>query len=228
MSVLELQQYTVHGGRRGQFIELFESEFLEPQEAAGMQIIGQFRDLDDPNRIAWLRAFPDMIARAQGLGTFYGSDAWMSNRDAANATMLDSDNVLLLAPTTPAAEFDASMRVGLVVANICYVERGLLPAFAQFFDDAMMPVVSAAGATVLGRYQTEFATNTFPTLPVREESVFVWFAGFANAAIFECYRENMGDAPDWRKDASSDLLRPFFRKPEVVRLAPTERSRLRA
>ena len=51
-------------GRRDDLIELFDREFVETQEAVGIQVIGQFRDLDDPNRFVWLRGFNDMSARA--------------------------------------------------------------------------------------------------------------------------------------------------------------------
>jgi hypothetical protein len=35
-----------------------------------MRIIGQFRDLDHPDRFVWLRGFADMEARTQALGAF--------------------------------------------------------------------------------------------------------------------------------------------------------------
>jgi hypothetical protein len=53
--VLELRQYTLLPGRRDELIELFEREFVESQEALGMQIVGTFRDLDDAGRFIWLR-----------------------------------------------------------------------------------------------------------------------------------------------------------------------------
>src|SRR5829696_7935028 len=56
-SVLELRQYTLHPGKRDVLIELFEREFVESQEALGMQLVGQFRDADDPDRFVWLRGF---------------------------------------------------------------------------------------------------------------------------------------------------------------------------
>src|SRR5687767_14085568 len=58
--VVELRQYTLHPGQRDVLIELFEREFVETQEAEGMRIVGQFRDLDNPDRFVWLRGFPDM------------------------------------------------------------------------------------------------------------------------------------------------------------------------
>jgi NIPSNAP len=65
--IVELRQYTLHPGQRDALIELFDREFVESQEALGMKIIGQFRDLDNPNRFVWLRGFRDMRSRAQAL-----------------------------------------------------------------------------------------------------------------------------------------------------------------
>ena len=97
-AVIELRQYTLHAGRRDTLIELFEHAFIEPQEAAGMRVLGTFRDLDDADRFVWLRGFVDMASRAPTLAAFYGGPAWQRHRDVANATMVDSDNVLLLRP----------------------------------------------------------------------------------------------------------------------------------
>ncbi|MFD1546717.1 NIPSNAP family protein [Nonomuraea guangzhouensis] len=96
--IYEFRNYTLLPGRRDTLIELFEREFIEGQEAAGMGVVGHFRDLDDPNMYPWMRKFPDMEARRAALTAFYGGPIWKANRDAANATMLDSDNVLLLRP----------------------------------------------------------------------------------------------------------------------------------
>src|SRR3546814_4941010 len=65
--VVELRQYTLHPGQRDVLIELFEREFIESQEATGIRVIGQFRDLDDPDRFVWLRGFADLPARARAL-----------------------------------------------------------------------------------------------------------------------------------------------------------------
>jgi hypothetical protein len=95
--VVELRQYTLNPGMRDVLIELFEREFVESQEATGeIVIIGQFRDVDKPDRFVWLRGFADMPNRARALQEFYGGPIWKANREAANATMIDSDNVLLL------------------------------------------------------------------------------------------------------------------------------------
>src|SRR3569832_52677 len=99
--VVELRRYTLRHGQRDVLIELFDREFIETQEAVGMRVIGQFRDLDDPDHFAWLRGFADMQTRPRGLQAFYGGPVWAAHRDVANATMIDSDNVLLLRPAWP-------------------------------------------------------------------------------------------------------------------------------
>src|SRR6187397_1126367 len=103
--IVELRRYTLHPGRRDDLIELFDREFVEAQEAVGMQVLGQFCDLDDPNQFVWLRGFNDMPAREQSLRAFYSGPVWKQHRDAANATMIDSDNVLLLRLVHPASGF---------------------------------------------------------------------------------------------------------------------------
>src|SRR5687767_8691250 len=83
--VIELRQYTLHPGRRDRLIELFEREFIEPQEVLGMRVLGTFRDIDDPDRFVWLRGFDGMASRGEALPAFYGGPVWERHRDAANA-----------------------------------------------------------------------------------------------------------------------------------------------
>jgi len=85
--------------------QLFESEFVESQEAVGVKVIGTFTDLDRPDRFVWLRGFKDMDSRLSGLTAFYDGPVWKKNREAANATMVDSDNVLLLRAPAAGTEF---------------------------------------------------------------------------------------------------------------------------
>ena len=108
--IVELRQYTLHPGGREVLIDLFDREFVEPQEDLGMAVLGQFRDLDRPDRFVWLRGFVDMDARAEALGRFYGGPVWAAHRDVANATMIDFDDVLLLCPVAADAGFPAGRR----------------------------------------------------------------------------------------------------------------------
>ncbi len=84
--VVEVRQHTLHPGGRNALIELFEREFIDSQEASGIGVVGQFRDLDDPERFVWLRGFQSLEARGAALAAFYGGPVWEAHRGAANAT----------------------------------------------------------------------------------------------------------------------------------------------
>jgi hypothetical protein len=71
---------------------------VEPQEELGARVIGTFRDVQRPDRFVWIREFADMAARLAALSGFYGGPVWKEHRDAANARMIDSDDVLLPEP----------------------------------------------------------------------------------------------------------------------------------
>jgi quinol monooxygenase YgiN len=214
-AVVELRQYTHHPGRRDDLIELFEEKFLAGQAEAGMTVIATFRDLNDPDRFVWLRGFSDMVARERALKSFYGGPLWKANRDAANATLVDSDNVLLLRPARPGSGFawDES-RGGLIAAMVYPVGAAGAQSFTEHFERTLQPALLNAGSTLLATFVTEHAENTFPNLPFREgEDVFVWFARFADRASYERYR------------AVTQSSQP--RPSEVLLLAPTATSRVR-
>src|SRR6266567_3290642 len=177
--IIELRHYTLCAGRRDALIELFERAFIESQEALGISIIGQFRARDDANRFVW-----------------------QVHRTAANATMLDSDNVLLLRPTREGAGFVLAERrdrtegdaSSVVIATIHYLDEDA-GAFANFFAAAMSPTIIAAGGPILATLATETASNTFPRLPVREkERVFIWFSAFPDLATYQRFRTALEEA----------------------------------
>jgi len=198
MNVLELRQYRLHPGKREALIDLFEGALIEPQEACGMRIVGQFRDLDRPDHFVWMRGFPDIASRAKALSAFYGGPVWKAHREAANATMIDSDDVLLLRPRTFPAGFAArrpEQRTTLVVATIC----------PRPSEGEVAPMV---GGRPLMTLETEPAENDFPALPVRTgEDVVVWLSSFDSAEEFRPRRVPSGV--------------------QQLRLAPTARSLLR-
>ena len=236
--ILELRQYTLHEGRRDELIELFDREFVETQEAVGIQVIGQFYDLDHPNRFVWLRGFNDMSAREQSLNAFYSGPVWKTHRDAANATMIDSDNVLLLRPVHPTSGFprrnghrpllgSRAKQDGFVSATIYYFNKPVDSDFINYFENTIHPVLMESDALLLAHFVTEDSPNTFPRLPVREgENVFVWFAGFQDQDAYERHLTELHQSNLWSQEISKFLKRRLIRKPEVLRLTPTPRSRL--
>ncbi|MEW9547804.1 NIPSNAP family protein [Nonomuraea sp. NPDC050783] len=230
MRIYELRRYALRPGRREDLIGLFEREFVESQEAAGMRVAGTFRDPDAPDTFPWLRAFPDMAARKAALETFYSGPVWRAHREAANATMLDSDDVLLLRALAepplrarPPVGADAPP-ASRYVATVYPVADG----FPEFFDGVLAPVLAEAGVPPVVRFVTEHAENTFPQLPVREgENVFVWFARFDGPA-----GEGEPDAVDLDTVDLDAVDLPVVAPrltaaPQRLRLHPTARSAMR-
>lgn len=224
--VVELRQYTLHTNQREALIELFDREFVEPQEAVGMAVIGEFRDLDRPDTFVWLRGFQDMSSRLAGLTHFYGGPVWHAHRDAANATMIDSDDVLLLRPARP----DTAIRVnparpeqeaaahdhGPIGATIVFADDGALDEIVARFDTMIAPTI---GGSILGCYRSELAPNSFPALPVRaDERVVAWFVGYSGIA-------QLDDAL-MTSDIANILSGLGIREIDQRRLMPTARSLL--
>jgi NIPSNAP len=230
--VVELRQYTLRPGQRDVLVELFDREFVESQEAVGIELIGQFRDLDRPDRFVWLRGYPDMERRRRALEAFYGGPVWKAHSAAANATMVDVDDVLLLRPPAAAYGFGpqpprpapgARMPASMVVATICSLEG---PADHAVIDRELLPALATTGPPVLATFVEEPSENTFPALPVRTgEHVLVWIQRMAAS---KPAADPSGDA-QLREAAAvaRDLLPTLAAAPVQLRLEPTPRSRLR-
>jgi NIPSNAP len=238
--IVELRQYTLHPGQRDVLINLFDREFLETQEAVGMAVIGQFRDLDQPDHFVWLRGFRNMEARVQGLTAFYGGPVWHAHSGAANATMIDSDNVLLLEPAAPGKGFKRlparslkgdidGTSSGLIVVTLFYTRPNELTAFSDLFTRRSLPRLEQDGAQTVAQYITSDQSNNFPKLPIRiGEHIFAWIARFHSADAFEAYRARVEKDRQWQQTIWPSLRQQLFREPEVLRLSPTSRSRLLA
>lgn len=237
-AVVELRQYTLQPGQRDILIELFEREFIEPQEAVGMHIIGHFRDLDAPDRFVWLRGFPSMEARREALQGFYSGPVWQRHRNAANATMIDSDNVLLLKPAqadagladamAPRPTAGASAPAGALCLGICALNASAEQGFTARFDRELAPLLHRHGAQVLAHYVTEASANTFPRLPVREgERVLVWLARCGGIEALDAHLAALRGDAVWREALATAMLEELKQPPDLMRLVPTARSELR-
>lgn len=215
--IVELRQYTLHPDARETLVRVFEEHFIESQERCGMRIIGQFRDLGDPDRFVWIRGFSDMEARTRALEAFYGGPVWMEHGPVANATMIDHTNVLLLKPAGPRLgfRFDPRLRPpphaadrpgGVVVATIHHLAVPASPDVVASLHD------ESASGPVLAELVTEPARNPFARLPVREDaSVLVTLATYPST---DAYRP-------------SAVSSPAVSRVEHLQLQPTRRSFLR-
>lgn len=232
--VVELRQYTLHAGQRDVLVDLFDREFVETQEAAGISVMGQFRDLDAPDRFVWLRGFAGMESRAASLAAFYDGPVWQRHRAAANATMVDSDDVLLLRPAwrgsgislhgrTRAAGPVRTSLPGLLDTRIFHLREPASPELLRFCRETMSKVLMLGGAEVLGWYVTEPAQNGFPRLPVRQgEHVLVGLAMFDSLAAFDAFVSG----GRWASEVQAALEPWLAGKTRSLRLVATARSAL--
>lgn len=234
--VVELRRYLLHPGARETLIDLFDGELVEPQEEVGMRVIAQFRDLDRPDVFTWLRGFPDLATRTASLRAFYEGPVWARHRDAANATMIDSDDVRMLRPihagaglpltTERPARNATAIPPGLIVASLYTLAEPAAGGFSALFERTAVPRLAARGAMPLALLETEPGPNGFPRLPVREgEHAFVWLARFDDPAAHARHLAALDADPAWRDEVYPALARHFAAPPERWRLTPTARSR---
>lgn len=235
--VVELRQYDLHPGTRDTLIDIFDKHFIEGQEVEGMTVIGQFRDLDNPDSFVWLRGFADMETRRKALEGFYTGPVWREHAEAANVTMINFDNVLLLRPAMPDSGFALDVKGrppqgaggearGLITANIIGV-KGDAAVFAAWHRKHMLPILKDAGADVLAAFVTENAENDYPALPIRtDKQVLVIFTRFADLAALERFRAVLASSLEW--GAASKAAGAYVEgPPQTLRLSPTARSLLR-
>ncbi|HJP68921.1 MAG TPA: NIPSNAP family protein [Sphingomicrobium sp.] len=238
--VIELRQYTLYPGTRDTFVELFDRELIEPQEAEGIRVIGQFRDIGDPNRFVWLRGFADMPSREKALTNFYfHAPAWKAHSEAARLAVIDSTDALLLRP--PAVKYafslppsdqrssiDSELPEGIVVASVYSLRAPADGELLEFFERDVTPILEQVGGAVLGAFVTDPSPNNFARSPLREgENVFCSFWGFRDLAHYHEYVAALGSDQRWRTETFPELMRRIAGRPHTMRLTPTSRSQLR-
>jgi hypothetical protein len=233
--VVELRNYLVQPGQRDVLIELFERHFIESQEELGSNVLGSFRNIDDPDRFVWLRGFGGFDTRFAALDGFYNGDVWKAHRSAANATMIDSDDVLLLRPVSgdlsrdprTRAPIGAAMTDSLIVVTMYFLAPYGDEGFGAFFTKTIASALTETGGAPLATFATEHSANTFPRLPVREnETVFISIARFASVARHDAHRAALAVWPEWRR-LESALRGALIAPTQTLRLQPTARSLLR-
>ncbi|EJN00044.1 NIPSNAP family protein [Phyllobacterium sp. YR531] len=235
--VIELRRYKLHPNKRDELIDVFDRHFLEGQESCGMKIIGQFRDLDDPDAFVWLRGFDNMRARHEALSAFYDGPVWNEHRDAANTTMIDSDDVLLLRPAIAKSDFELPVSRTTDHPNISgsgtfqittyKLKAPAEDGFLDFHETVVAPILNIAGDKRIALLTSEHRENTFTRLPVRlGENVLVSVSRFDSAAEQNEFNHKLANSQVFtgvQTELAAWLTRPIVN----ASMEPTSRSLLK-
>lgn len=160
-TIFEFRDYTLQPGQREVMIDLFERLFVDSLAAAGANVRAIFRDIDRPDHFVWIRSFASMVSRRAALEAFYDGPVWQANRDAARATMIDTDDVRLLRADQDLPP-PGALEAPLVIADI-------LPEVSP----AQLAAALDGRSDVIALFRTEASENTYPRLPVRAGQVVV-------------------------------------------------------
>ncbi|WP_212988630.1 NIPSNAP family protein [Actinoplanes auranticolor] len=228
--VVEMRRYTLRPGTFDELQAVFQRWLVDGQERSGMRLGGQFRDRDDPDRFVWFRGFASMPQRHQALEDFYLGQVWHAHRDTANATMIDSDDVLLLRATEPAHRPGPAVDAGApgptadpawVIALAWSLPAGtyLEPALTGHGHEVLQ---QALGVPV-AMWRTEPSPNTFPRLPVRDGDHVVALAVFADREQWSRAEKRLGADTGWQRIA--ERLDEAGVTVELMHLEPTATSR---
>ncbi|WP_299640356.1 NIPSNAP family protein [uncultured Ruegeria sp.] len=74
--IIEVRRYTLKPGRREEFFEFFEQESRIALRDVGMLVFGPLRDLDNPDKVHWMRAFSSLEERDRIKDSFYKGPVW--------------------------------------------------------------------------------------------------------------------------------------------------------
>jgi hypothetical protein len=203
--IVELRDYRLVPGKRETLIELFDRVFIDSHEAIGARIVGMFRDRDAADRFIWLRSFKDMPARAAALQTFYGGPVWHEYAKAANATMIDSDDVYLLQqmgdrvrlPRFRPPRSEDTAPGALFVVDIYPAEHLSRDTFMERARHA---------PHVITMLESVRAENNYPPLPVHSEWVWVAIRRFPEVATVPPIADLPSPARTLRLQATSRSL----------------------
>ena len=103
--IVEVRSYRIKPGKRDEFINLFETRAVPAQRTYGINVIGPFLDVENPNKFVFLRSFPSLEERERMKEAFYGSELWKNELEGLAMPLLDSYDVILC-ETSPGCVFE--------------------------------------------------------------------------------------------------------------------------
>ncbi len=97
---MEIRHYTIKAGRREEFIKFFEESNRQALCDAGMLVFGPLRDLENKDKVHWIRAFTSMEERERIKDAFYDGPVWNKHIEPAAMDMIAHMEAELTETTT--------------------------------------------------------------------------------------------------------------------------------
>ncbi|MGE7468223.1 NIPSNAP family protein [Bosea sp. NPDC003192] len=228
-TVFELRRYTLKPGAREALIAVFDTHLVETQEAVGMSVLCQFRDPAAPDQFVWFRGFADQVARTRALPAFYGGPVWAEHGPAANETMLEWHDVLMLKPAAPGFGFKTNGLERLppgtadlddghpYLVAIHHLRPDAAEDAVAIAAEAIADAVRSTGGEVLASLISDRSENGFARLPVRE----------GECVAVTLIRPAVPQAIPALEAALRGIVPGTGRAPDIACLIPTARSLLR-
>ena len=223
-TVVEFRPYVTQPGKRDAFVGLFDK--LTPELAAvGQHIHGQFRDVNDPSKVLWLRGYESMEQRGRALPAFYDGPTWKENRAAVNATLVDIGDVRLLKPVDGPTFTLAKKMTAFMVATIYLLNTAAEDGFLRFWRERLAPAMAAAGAPSVAALSTEYSKDNFTRIPIVKagEHAFVWFASYGSQDEYRLHQKTLASLPAWGP-VQAALAKHLASPVKTMELVPTEQA----
>lgn len=231
-ALFELRNYTTRPGRRDALVDLFERHFLDAYEGAGTRVVGTFTNLRNPDRWIWIRAFADNRARGEALDGFYSSREWLARRAAANDTIADISDALLLRlrfgelAALRAPDGGAGRPASVVECLRWFPREGLAARLADRVLADLVPLLARRGAIPAAVLESVALPNSYPRLPLRGDAAVVVLARYADGASYQAGLAARDRSTAWLQ-AIDGIDQLAVRPLEAWPLHPTARSALR-
>ncbi len=232
IKVLELRNYLVRQGRRDEFINLFEENFVQSQNILGGYILGQYRIKDAGDNFFWIRGFKDMSARYKFLNDFYSrSPSWKQHKSEANSMLLNNDNVYLLKPlnlkdNSNDAEFSFNtnwfgQEKGVAVVDF-YTSNTKREKLIEFVRKKYSAILNASKIENASFWMSETTPNDFTGLPVfQDKNLLVQITFYKNESE---YQNKMKEVDSKMNDELKSEWADLVTIKNTLIIFPTEKS----
>ena len=109
--IIEIRHYTLKPGQREAFIDFFERKNRAALRDAGMQVFGPLRDLENADKVHWMRAFNSLEEREKLKDDFYGGPVWSEEIEPVAMSMIEHYTADLVETTKGFEDFNGSATI---------------------------------------------------------------------------------------------------------------------